>query len=76
MDKIIEVFEKSLAAYQEQVGKVDNLVGTGQILVTEFKKQREQIVTLGRLLADFYAKNPEIQAEIYQRQAHPNARPQ
>lgn len=56
MDKLIEIFEKSLAAYQEQVGKKDNLVGSGEIIAAEFKKQRDSIVTLGRLLAESYER--------------------
>lgn len=55
MDKILELFEKSLAEYHASIGKKDNLVGTGEIIAQEMRKQREQIVTLGRLLADFYA---------------------
>jgi hypothetical protein len=60
MDKILELFEKSLAEYQSSIGKKDNLVGCGEIIAQEMRKQREQIVTLGRLLADFYAgQRPE-----------------
>lgn len=63
MDKLLEVFEASLAEYKASVGKTDNLVGTGQIIVAEMRKQRDQIVTLGRLLADFYAAQNNGPAE-------------
>jgi hypothetical protein len=56
MDKLIELFEKSLAEYQASIGKKDNLIGSGEIIIAEFKKQRDQIVTLGQLLSDFYAQ--------------------
>jgi hypothetical protein len=60
MDKLIEIFEKSLAAHQELVGKKDDLVGTGEIIVAEFKKQRDSIVTLGRLLAESYERERRV----------------
>lgn len=55
MDQIIEGFEKALAEYAVSLGKKDNLVGFGEIVVAELKKQRQSVVTLGNLLADFYA---------------------
>jgi hypothetical protein len=76
MDKLLEIFEKSLAEYQAKIGKKDNLVGSGEIVLAEFRKQRDQIVTLGRLLADFYAQNPRIKDEVYRSQAYPDAWPQ
>lgn len=56
MDNLLELFEKSLAEYQGSIGKKDNLVGCGEIIVKEFRKMRENNVTLGQLLADFYAQ--------------------
>ncbi|MGM4906220.1 hypothetical protein AB8B21_05915 [Tardiphaga sp. 866_E4_N2_1] len=62
MDKIIDLFEKSLAEHEASIGKKDNLVGCGEIVVKEFRRQREQIITLGRLLADFYAgQQPSVE---------------
>lgn len=61
MDKILELFEKSLSEYQTSIGKKDNLVGCGEIIAQEMRKQRDQIITLGRLLADLYAlKNNDL----------------
>lgn len=61
MDKLLEMFEKALAEYQASIDKKDTLVGTGEIIVLEFRKQRDQIVTLSRLLSDFYATCPADQ---------------
>lgn len=64
MDELIKVSEKSLADYQATIGKKDNLVGTGEIILSEFKKQREQIITLGRLLADAYAEKKAAPSNV------------
>ena len=76
MDKILELFEKALSEHQASIGKKDTLVGTGEILVKEFRKMRENNVTLGQLLADFYAIERQesrratalTQSELMQRQ--------
>lgn len=65
MEKILELFEKALSEYHATAGKKDNLVGCGEILVLEFKKQRESIITLGQLLADFYAQERQEQRRVY-----------
>lgn len=61
MDQLIAEFEKALAAHQEQICKKDTLVGLGEILVKELRKQNAAVITLGQLLADFYAQD-RIQA--------------
>lgn len=55
MDQLLELFEKSLAEHEASIGKKDNLIGCGEIILKQFREQRDQIITLGRLLADFYA---------------------
>lgn len=59
MDQIIEGFEKALAEYHSKLGKKDNLVGFGEIVIAQLKKQRQSVVTLGNLLSDFYASRPQ-----------------
>lgn len=84
MDKIIELFEKALSEYQATIGKKDNLVGSGEILLQEFKKNRDAVVTLGQLLGDFYAQDRGsgrraqtlTHAEIFERQTFPDRKPQ
>lgn len=56
MDQLIAEFEKALAAHKSEIGKTDNLIGLGEILAKELRKQREATATLGTLLADFYAQ--------------------
>lgn len=66
MESLIVEFEKALAEYKLSVGKEDNLTIFGGMLVKECRKNRDAVVTLGQLLADFYAtaRNDGHQAVI------------
>ena len=65
MDQLIAEFEKALAAHQEQICKKDTLVGLGEILVKELRKQNTAVITLGQLLGDFYAQARENHVHAY-----------
>lgn len=56
MEDILKIFEKALAEHHQALGKRDNLVAAGEMILQEFRKLREANVTLGLLLADFYAQ--------------------
>lgn len=56
MDDILKIFEKALADHYVTAGKKDNLVASGEMILQEFRKLREANITLGQLLADFYAQ--------------------
>jgi hypothetical protein len=65
MEQLIVEFEKALAAHQEQICKKDTLVGLGEILIKELRKQNSAVITLGQLLADLYAQAREVHARAY-----------
>lgn len=56
MDELLKMFEKALAEYQANLGKKDTLAATGEIMIQEFRKMRDNNVVLGQLLGDFYAQ--------------------
>lgn len=60
MDKIIGEFEKALAEYKAKVGKTDTLVGCGEIIVTDLRKQREAVVVLGNCLAEGFRREAAL----------------
>jgi len=77
MDELLRIFDRALSERLDELGKKDNLVGIGEILSAEFKKQREQIIVLGKLLADSYASDNRVStSDIYQRMMYPDAKPQ